>query len=296
MDHSYIDQFDLIDQYLMGKLTEEESAQFEEHYADCQRCYDSLLLTRNFIQDLRTPTALRSLQAAISTRPQKRWQFGRWLAPKPLAIAAICMLVIVLMAAIWTVRSMQRLRSEINQARNEASESRRNYEEAQQAAARSDKRLEEREQELTEQLRLLEARLLRRQELSGRQEAGSSLWLQPGINLPMFSLNSVRRGEPTLPPRGNEVTLPNSPTGFLILIGLEGDANYKGYRFRIVDDRNLTVATRAGLKRNSNNALSIGLNSKLFRPGKYLLMVEGIADDGSAVAAGNYPFRVIKKN
>jgi hypothetical protein len=296
MDHSYIDKFDLVDRYLMGKLADDESAQFEEHYADCQQCAYNLLITRNFIQDLHSPAIRRSLQRDGYSRGRARSRFTHLPSAKALAIAVACLLVITATGVVLAINLIQRTRSDVKQARDEAAEWRHNYEEAQEAASRSEKKLEEREQELTEQLRSLETRLHNTEESPGHQENESSLWTQAKINLPMFSLHSVKRGEQNPAPGANEVILPKSPTGFLILAGLESYVNYKDYRVTIVDDRNLTVMKRTGFKRNPTNALSMGLNSKLFQPGKYLLTVEGITDDGGIEPVGNYPFRVIKKN
>src|SRR5262245_38524356 len=94
MNHGYIDQFDLIDRYLMGKLTDDESAQFEEHYADCQQCADNLLMTKNFIQDLRSPAIRQSLQQDIDLSGRVRSQFTHLPSAKALAIAVACLLII----------------------------------------------------------------------------------------------------------------------------------------------------------------------------------------------------------
>jgi hypothetical protein len=296
MDHGYIDQFDLIDRYLMGKLGDEESARFEEHYADCNQCFDRLKITKSFIQDLRTPAARQSLQSDSYAQGRTRAYIAHLRSSKPLAVAAGVLLFLTVAGVFLLVNFMQRLRSDANQARNEAVELRHSYEESQQAAATLDKRLEEREQEMTEQLRALEARLQNNQEQSGDRVGESSLWIQPKINPLIFSLNSVRRGEihRTAPP--NDIRLPSASTGFLVSLGLESDVNYKDYRVTIVDERNATIVKKNGFKRSANNAISIGLNSKLFQSGNYLLTVDGISNDGAAITVGNYPFRVIKNH
>jgi len=42
MDHTYIDEHLIVDRYVMGRLTAEESRRFEEHYLHCPRCLDLL--------------------------------------------------------------------------------------------------------------------------------------------------------------------------------------------------------------------------------------------------------------
>jgi hypothetical protein len=295
MDHGYIDQFDLVDRYLMGKLTDEESARFEDHYVDCPQCFDRLKITRNFIRDLRSPAARESLKPDSYSRRRMRAYFAPLYSSRPLALAAGLLLFITVASAILLVNFIRRLQSDVNRARNEAVELRHSYEEAQQAASMLGRRLEEREQELTEQLRSLEARSQNNQEPPGDRAAESNLWIQPKINPLIFSLQSVKRGDVNRAGSVNELMLPASPAGFLISIGLESDVDYKDYRIIIVDNRDATVIKRNGFKRSPDNALSIGLNSKLFQPGDYLLTIEGITKEEDAIAVGNYPFHVVKK-
>jgi DNA primase len=189
---------------------------------------------------------------------------------------------------------MQRLRSDINKAKSEAAQWQRSFEEQQQAASLSDKRRQETEQELTEQVRQLQAKLQDEQEQGRGEAAESGAGIQPEINVPIFPLNSVRGGGQDSNEPVNAVTLPRSQGSFLISLGLQDEAKYKDYRVTIFDDRNRPLFRRNGLKPGGYNFLSIRFNSEFFRPGNYTLALDGISEEGSTAAIGHYPFRVIK--
>ncbi len=42
MDHDYIEESNIIDRFLMGKLSEDDSEDFQDHTMSCQRCLDDL--------------------------------------------------------------------------------------------------------------------------------------------------------------------------------------------------------------------------------------------------------------
>jgi Putative zinc-finger len=294
MDHSYIDQFNLIDRYLKGRLAAEESARFEEHFVDCPQCVDRLKTTKNFIQDLRHLSVEQALQSG-SYRPE-RLSSHFWHMPsrKYLGVAAGFLLMVGVAGAIFALDYVQKLRSDADRAKEDSAQWQRSYEELRQAATLSEEKNNKTEQELTGKLRDLEAKLQTEQERRSDMIVGSGMWVQPGVNVPVFALNSVRRGEGNTSVTVNEITLPRSPTGFLISVGLEGEAKYKDYRITILDARNRVILRRGGFRPDRYNNLSIGLNSKSFQHGNYLIRVDGVTNNGGPSPIGNYPFRIIK--
>ena len=52
-DHDYIQDHQVVDRYLMGKLKEEEKAAFEDHYLDCVQCLDELEISSGLERDLK---------------------------------------------------------------------------------------------------------------------------------------------------------------------------------------------------------------------------------------------------
>ncbi len=293
MDHSYIEQFDLIDRYLMEKLPEEESARFEEHFIDCSECTDRLKTTGDFLQDLRL-VAVQKTSLTDDSRPRAMpWYSSQLPSTRALAIAAGFLLLIAIASLVLVINRMGGLQSEVDQAKSVAAEWERRYEEERQTASLSDKKHQEAEEELAERLRQLDAKIQDEQQQRANTAAESGPGLRPGVNLPIFVLNSVRRGEQNASDSVNKIELARVPTDLLISLSLEGETDYKDYRMTIFDGRNRAIWKRGGFKPNRYNSLSAGFNSRFFRPGDYLLIVEGVTGKGAPAQIGNYPFRVI---
>ena len=57
MDHQYIEEHNITDRYLLGRLRAEERSRFEEHFVDCQECLERLETTEDFRGALKTVAA-----------------------------------------------------------------------------------------------------------------------------------------------------------------------------------------------------------------------------------------------
>src|SRR2546421_6244472 len=181
MNHDYIEQFDLVDRYLMGKLLAEESEQFEEHLVDCPQCIDRLKTTREFMQGLRLLTLE---QAAQSQKRSSRFFLG-W---KTWGLAACCLLLAAAIISILLFNQARRLRLEADQAKSASSEWQRRYEEQQQ----SDEQRQETERDLAGQVQQLKQDLEKREKEFADAASESHSLNQFSINVPTFVLNSVR--------------------------------------------------------------------------------------------------------
>jgi len=282
MNHDYIEQLDLIDRYLTGKLVAEESERFEEHFIDCPQCIDRLKITREFKRGLRLLTMEQASPRENYLSKAIRWLF---LERMTWTIAACSLLLITSVIAILLFSQVRRLRSEADQAKIASSEWQRRYEE-QQSAIISDQQRRESERTLSEQVQQPREENQKRDAHRGDTSDYFQGWIRPSINIPIVALESVRGGS-------NEITLPSSATGFVISIPLEGASPYPTYRMTILaNDRPL--GEKDGFKPDLHNALTAILSSSHFRPGDYLMKVEGIAEGRDPAIIGIYPFRIIK--
>src|SRR5262245_5463324 len=96
MRHSEIEENNIIERHLMGKLSAQEQLGFEEHLNECGQCRDSLKTTDKF------RAALRVIAAEAATRPaaglpatpavpgswRRRWHQSALLAAAILLVAA----------------------------------------------------------------------------------------------------------------------------------------------------------------------------------------------------------------
>lgn len=293
MDHEQIDQFDLVDRYLMGKLAMAESASFEEHFVDCPQCLTRLQTTNRFLQGLRSVTAEQTLQI---DRPRPFPAGGTWLHAlfyNPLAWATACLLIAAF-AAFWGINYMQRLRTEAAQAKGFSEQLQRRLDDEQQAALAADKKRQETESQLLGQQQVLEAKLKEEQAQRAKMAAAYDRWMRPEGNLPIIVLTSMRGREPDAAGAGNKIILPRSAAMFALSIPLEGEISYESYRMTIFDHRHHQVWNREGLIPDRYSSLSVGFKIGFLRPGDYSLLVEGIKKEGGKDVLGNYPFVMIK--
>jgi hypothetical protein len=290
MDHKYINEFDLVDRYLTGKLPEDEGGRFEEHFVDCKDCVERIEATRGLIQGLRlVATADAHHKAQHQTSIVGPWYSRRDGSRKWFALAA-GLLLLMSVAGIVVFNRMRLSRMEGEQAKSASTEWQQRYEEEHQAASLAESQHQVRERELTGQLNQLQSELEKtRERIDAASQTGP---MQPQINMLSFELKSLRGSSSS--DSANILTLPKSPTGFMILVPLEGETGYGTYTMTIRSENGQSMWSRRGFKPNQYNALSAGFNSAFFRNGNYVLTVEGIARDGNASVIGTYPITVRK--
>ena len=74
MDHTTIDEQQIPERFLMGKLNEEEQDWFEEHLLHCRECAQRLELAERFRRGIKTVGAASSLEG-FSAKPDRRGFF-----------------------------------------------------------------------------------------------------------------------------------------------------------------------------------------------------------------------------
>lgn len=291
MDHDYIEKFDVINHYLMGSMTAEESERFEEHVIDCPQCIDCLKTTRDFKQGLR----LLTMQQISQERAKgMRRLFLERISWRTLTYASCFLLLAAIVGSILLLTQVRRLRHEADQANDTSSQWQNRYEEQQRTTLSSEQQRQQTEQNLREQVSQLKEEL--QTEQRHRSDNANELrgWMQPGINVPIIVLNSVRGSTRNPAADVNEIKLPGPPKNFVMIVPLESEAKYKTYYVTILAD-NRPLWERTGLKPDRDNSLTISFNSRFFRPGDYILRIEGIPRREGSSIIGDYPFRVTKR-
>jgi len=279
MDHKHIDEFNLIDRYLMGRLVAEETTQFEEHFVDCEECVDRLKYTKGLMEGLHS-AGIDGDQNAGARITTEAWFDRR----KALLLVAGFISLIALAGVIVIISQWRHARGEAEQAKKASSEWERRYEEERQSSAATQSGDIQREHELTQEVDDLKAQL----EVARKQEAAAS----GEINVPMFVLNSTRGGRATVG-SANELRIPPSSSNFIVTLQLEGETDYRDYRLSIRDSRQQYVWKTGGIKPTRYNSVAVLLKSNRFRAGDYLLTLEGRAADGTTRVVGEYSFRIL---
>jgi flagellar motility protein MotE (MotC chaperone) len=287
MDHDYIERLDLIRRYLMGRLTVDESTEFEEHFVDCSQCVDQLRTTENMILGFRVMASRQSQEEADYRSEKTHWYSARSISPQWLALAG-SLLLLILVAGAFILNRSRLARIETDEAKSESSRLQQRLEEQRQSAESADSKHQETERELTERLTELQAELEDKREPGIASQNGS---LQPQINIPIFVLNTMR-GNAAQSGSVNAFTISRFSTSFVIVIPLEAELGYRDYRMTILDDHGQQMWKSSGLKPDGHNSLRVGLNSGFFHSGDYVLTVEGVSDGASTSVIARHRFHV----
>jgi hypothetical protein len=291
MNHDQINEFNLIDQYVLGKLSADEAEAFENHFIDCPECVDQLNVTRSLVQDLKGLAVQETLVSENRRAPMARWWHLERLVPIRYwpVIACFCIVVAGLFA-FFAVRRMTRLEDELSQTKQDSSAIRQQYQRELEIAAVSEKQHQEARQQLTQRLDELEQQI--RNEETVNHSSPSRGSATPEVNFPIFALVSVERGQTPAPV---EIALPASSPSFALSIQLEDSRKFDDYRVTILDQREVAVWKQSGFRPDAYHSLSLSLNSSFLKSGTYDLRVEGLTRPNKWELVGSYRFRFTRR-
>lgn len=236
MDHESIQENQVPDRYLMGKLSTEERLQFGEHFVDCSICLEHLESLEGLRAGLRE-LAPPGLPAARPRRPG----LVRLLREHPAAalLAAACLAVAVLPPALF-LGELRRTKGELESARKTSDEARRGMAALTQSLERS-------------------------------RTAGTSA---VPFAASVFTLNLTRgagTGEPD-----NRIVVRNSREWVILLVDRPGPPGFESYRARISTTDRRAIGDPLAASTASGDMLAVGLPPGLLSAGDYVLTLEGL--------------------
>jgi hypothetical protein len=241
MNHDYIKELNLNDQYVLGKLATQEAEAFENHFIECPECVEQLNITRSFIHDLKGLAVEETLSSDFKRAPQtRRWQLQQLVPLRVWTAIAFCCVLIGVVFAFYAVRRLGRLEAELHQAQEESASISQKYQQGLSTAAESEKQYQEERQQLVQRVDELEKKL--NTEGSGNQSAGVGS-KTPDVNFPIFVLASVARGSAPAPV---EIAVPASSSRFALSIPVEDRREFSSYRVTILDHRGAPVWKQGG--------------------------------------------------
>src|ERR1044071_138225 len=289
MNHDYIKEFNLIDQYVLGKLAADEAEEFEDHFIDCPECVEQLKITRSFIQDLKGLAIQETLLAGSRPAPTTRWWHLQLVPLRSWAVIACCCILAAGVFAFFAIRRLNQMEAELRQTKEDASAIRQQSQQELETAAESEKQHQQDKQQLAQRLDELEQRLKTEGATKQTSVRGSNV---PEVNFPIYALVSLARGQAPAP---IEIALPASSSRFALSIPVEDRKEFSAYRVKILDHRGVTVLNQGGFKPDTYHTLSLSLISNFLIPGTYDLRVEGLTPPNKWDTVGSYPFRIVKR-
>jgi hypothetical protein len=276
MKHQYIEEHQVVDRYLLGKLSVEEQIRFEDHLIGCRQCVDWLETSE------RMRIALRTVATEEAGRLGADRRRGQLIRPRRLnrgrlaaGLAGGILLIGLLVS--WPLVGWIYARRDLAQVRRALTERQRESETREQADRDLVQELRTRELQLSAQLE--KARQERRQLVPKMESAGG---LQADV--PVFALSMGRGGGSGQSQPVNRIVFPPSSQLFILLLEFEPDPDLRSYR--------AAISTADGRTRER---LAVSLKTSLFKPNNYLLTLEGVTAQGNHVLVAQYMFLVFAR-
>lgn len=116
MMHSEIEDQEIIERYVRNQLAPQERQAFEEHFFDCQECFERVQATERFVAGIRDAVGRHLMDDRRSADYVRVPSFWRaWMFPA--LAASSCAAVALAVFAAWTLFfQMPELRQQLNQA------------------------------------------------------------------------------------------------------------------------------------------------------------------------------------
>ncbi|HWM94030.1 MAG TPA: zf-HC2 domain-containing protein [Thermoanaerobaculia bacterium] len=263
MNHDYIEEQQVVERYVMGRLPPEEAARFEEHYLHCQECLDRLDVAESMERGFKRAAGQDAARAASI----RQLALVAWLArlgrSRQLAALAMAVLVIAVLPGLLGLR-------EVRERERELAETRSALEQERERSAQGSRTAGSEAEKLRKELEASRRDLAREQEARTKAAEQLADARRPQGNVPILFLNPERGGgEPT-----HRLRLPRAP-GWVVL-ALEIDPPHQpSYRAVLQDAKGKELWRGEGLRLNEMETLSLSLPTTLLAPGDYILLVEG---------------------
>lgn len=262
MDHDFIEKHQIADRYVMGTLAAEEAERFEDHYLSCPECLDRLELAEGVQRGFRR----MANQDAAQLSATRQLALVAWLArlgrSRQLAVLFTAVLVLAVLPAGLSLRGLAERGRELAQVRSALEAERQRTSIDGDEAARLHSELEASRRDLTAER---EARTRAEEQLSQAR--------QPQANVPLLFLDAERGSgdEPT-----HSLRRP-APPGVIVLDLVVDPPLLRNYRAVLRDARGRELWSRADLRPNERETLTLTLPASLLPPGDYSLSLAGLS-------------------
>ena len=249
MDHTYVEEHQIADRYVMGTLPPEEAERFENHYLSCPECLDRLELTESVQRGFKRMAGQDAAQVAAAHQLAVVAWLARLSRGRQAGVLLSALLVLaVLPAGLATLRGT----TQLTQARSFLEQERRRSADA--GALREE--------------------LAREREIRARDERLLAQAFQPRANDVIVPFG-VERGLGLEGPPAQRVHLPKD--GGWIVLEVPVDPPYQEpYRAVLRNGQGKEVRRVEDLRRSGHDTLIFSLPPTLLPPGDYSMTIEPI--------------------
>ena len=285
MNHTEIEEHQIVDLYLMGQLPAEEAARFEEHYLSCPECLDRLEDAESLQRGFKRAAG----QDAARLATTRQLALLAWLTRLGRSRqVAFLLLALFAVAALPGGLALRKIEDKDRELEETLLALKKTQEEKQAADLRAAQAAADRKQ--------LEAKLARKEEeaLAGRAEQ-QEREQDPGID-GFLPLGPERGGGPADESGLPAVHLSKALQGiaFSLSLDLSGKPAYRVILSGPKGNELWRAENLHEMEGDDKGTLSLTIPSRqLERQGVHTLTVEGLVPGGKPVSAGRFVFRVL---
>jgi hypothetical protein len=276
MTHSHIQDNDVRDRYVTGRLPAEERSAFEEHLSDCPECLDEVETLERFRRSLRTALT-EDVVRGIALQTGVRGWFMRGGRIRQAALFMGLILLLFVPVTLAYIMANRRAMDQLGQMRATLADLQHEYSEQRQ----STEKLKEQLRDAQENGRRAAARQ------TGTNEANTRIGLP--ASLPLFALNRVRDTDQGSPP--NEVSIAKSSRWLILLLEVEPDPEVQFYRSKLFNEGNQLIWSANNLKLSRRDMIAVIVSNDLLKRGNYTLKLEGCDKQRYCYSVATYSFR-----
>ena len=288
MDHTYIEEHNLIERYGLGRLSPDEEMRFEEHFLGCVQCQEELEMERGFRRGLKRAVAEEAGERAVVQAGLLAWLAQALRRPQA-GLAIALLLAVTLLPAAWFGRQNAELRQQSEAASNEIRNWKARYSGLQ--AERDEMQLQQTaaEERWDAEKSRLEARLdeITASSEPSKPERPSAPALDSLVNVPLFLLGKLRSEDAV-----NRVDPAPDAGYFSLAVDVYTDPRFLDYRLEITDTVGEVVWQQANLLPNALEVLLVTFQRGFLPPGRYRLTVSGRLESGALESIESYPFEI----
>jgi hypothetical protein len=267
MNHQQIEQQDIVKRYVLHKLPPAERRAFQEHYFECEECFERVQMAARIIADVRQVVRKGALAESVA---EPRWK--SLFRPAPGFAVALAM--VLALAFGWLL--LKRDSATRQELAIEQSPSPPPQPTATPGTETTPTTTTGERPKLQDQPDLL---------AQNRQTRTPDV--APG-KPPVVFLDSERDAS-----GGNQLTLPPNAASAILRIEVEPGSSFSGFQFQVFDSSKRLVTTATSGRASATGAVTASLSTRLLQNGKYVVKCYGLRE-GQRELVGEYRLQVQK--
>lgn len=252
-------QQDIVERFVRHQLSPDERRAFEEHYFECEECFEQVQVTAHFIASVRQ-AARKGLLAEPAATP---WWINLFKPALMFATTTALLLAIGIGWVLWKQATTPHQELAIQQPPTP------------QPMASI---------EITPTPSVGENP---KPDLLAENRPAQTPEITPG-KAPIVFLSSERGDS-----GGNQVTLPVNAQSVILRIDVEPNSSFSRFQFQVFDNTKRLVTTTNGGKATIKGTVSASLPTKLLQTGRYVVKCFGLRDSQRELV-GEYRLQVLK--